>query len=220
MPDTLFGTVYENVLVLSPHPEDGELGCGGTIQRLIAGGSRVWFAAFTIAEKSTHPPFEPDAQLQELKRSTGTLGIPEERLLVENWQVRTFPEHRQEILDHMIKLRARIKPDLVFCHNRADTHQDHQTITAECIRAFKQSSVLGYELPWNTFDFRADAYVQLSGEQVAAKCDALSSYASRGYRPYLAEERLRQIMGMRGLVIEEEWAECFEVIRLVQRIRP
>lgn len=211
---------WKRVLVLSPHPEDGELGCGGTIQRLMAAGAQCWFAAFTIAEKSTHPPFEPDEQRKEMARSTGILGYEPDHVLVENWQVRTFQEHRQEILDHMIGLRSEIKPDLVFCHCRDDTHQDHQAITREAVRAFKQSTILGYELPWNTFHFGTEYFVELTEEQVAAKCDALASYQSRSYRPYLDEKRLRQIMGMRGLQIEAEWAECFEVIRMVDRLVP
>lgn len=211
---------FKKVLVLSPHPEDGELGCGGYIQRLIEQGAQCWYQAFTIAEKSTHPPFEPDAQRKEMKRATGILGYDEDKVLVKNWDVRTFKAHRQEILDYMIQLRNEIRPDLVFCHSVHDTHQDHQAITEEAIRAFKQSTILGYELPWNTFTFDSDFFVELTEEQVAAKCDALSSYQSRSYRPYLDGKRLRQIMGMRGLQIESEYAECFEVIRLVNRLTP
>ena len=211
---------FDRVLVLSPHPEDGELGCGGTIQRLMAAGAQCWYAAFTIAEQSTHPPYAPDAQRQEMMRSTGILGYAPDKVLVRNWAVRTFAAHRQEILDHMIALRREIRPDLVFCHCRDDTHQDHQAITGEAIRAFKQSSILGYELPWNTFRFSTDCFVELAEAQVAAKCDALSSYKSRSYRPYLDGERLRQWMGTRGLQIEADWAECFEVIRLVHRLTP
>ena len=211
---------FHNVLVLSPHPEDGELGCGGTIQRLMAAGANCWYAAFTIAEKSTHPPFEPDAQRTEMMRSTGVLGYAPDKVLVENWEVRTFAAHRQEILDHMIELRQKIRPDLVFCHSREDVHQDHQTITNEAVRAFKQSSILGYELPWNSFRFPTDYFVELDEAQVAAKCDALSSYQSRSYRPYLDGARLRQWMGTRGLQIEADWAEAFEVIRLADRLTP
>ncbi len=211
---------FANVLVLSPHPEDGELGCGGTIQRFIQDGVQCWYAAFTIAEKSTHPPFDSDAQRGEMMRSTGILGYAPERVLVKNWEVRTFQAHRQEILDYMIALRNEIRPDLVFCHSRDDTHQDHQAITNEAIRAFKQSSILGYELPWNTFHFSTEYFVELNEAQVAAKCDALSSYQSRNYRPYLDGKRLRQWMGTRGLQIETDYAECFEVIRLVDRLMP
>lgn len=210
--------VFTKALVLSPHPEDGELGCGGYIQRLMQHGAECWYQVFTIAEKSTHPPFEPDAQFKEMKRATGVLGFEQANVLVKDWEVRTFKAYRQEILDYMIQLRNDICPDLVFCHSRHDTHQDHQTITEEAIRAFKQSTILGYELPWNTFSFDCDLFVELTEEHVSIKCDALASYHSRSYRPYLDGKRLQQIMGMRGLQIESEYAECFEVIRLVNRL--
>ena len=211
---------WKRVLVLSPHPEDGELGCGGAIQRLMSEGAECWYAAFTVAEKSTHPPFPPDAQRAEMGKSTRIIGYRSDRVLVRNWEVRGFHADRQEILDYMLELREEIKPDLVFCHCRDDIHQDHQTVMAEAIRAFKRCSILGYELPWNTFRFSADFYVELTAQQVAAKCEALSCYASRSYRPYLSGERLRQWMGMRGLAIETEYAECFEVIRFIHRLTP
>jgi len=55
----------KKILVLSPHPEDGEIGCGATIQKFLKNGSKCWYAVFTKAEKSTKPPFKPDEQVRE-----------------------------------------------------------------------------------------------------------------------------------------------------------
>lgn len=205
----------QKVIVLSPHPEDGEIGCGGLIQKLLKNKSKCWYICFTDASLSTKPPFKQNAQVQEMFNSTKILGFQKKNIIQYNFPTRTFSDNRQEILDILYKLNIKIKPDLILCHSRFDTHQDHNTITNEAIRAFKKTSILGYELPWNHFNFKSDLYVELSIQNVKKKCDALSSYKSRSYRPYLNKKRLMEIMGMRGLQIEKNFAEAFEVIRLI-----
>lgn len=206
------------ILVLSPHPEDGELGCGASVVRHLASGDEVFWALFTIAEKSTHPPFAPDEQKREMEKATAILGVKPENVILNNWAVRTFPEHRQEILDEMIRIRAEVEPDLVYCHARDDVHQDHRTVTREAVRAFKQSTILGYELPWNLPVFRADHFVEVSPEQAGKKAEAAACYNSRSFRPYLSRDKVLAVMTVRGLQIETEYAECFEVIRSIDRL--
>ncbi len=54
-------------------------------------------------------------------------------------------------------------------------------------------------------------------EQAAKKCAAVTSYKSRSYRPYIAEDKLRAWLTMRGLQVEEDYAEVFQVIRWIER---
>ena len=206
----------KKIIVLSPHPEDGEIGCGGLVQKLNVNNSKCWYVCFTDAALSTKKPFKPTAQMQEMLKSTKIIGFKRDNIIKFNFPVRSFSYHRQEILDHLYKLNKKIKPDLVLCHSRHDTHQDHGTITTEAIRAFKMTSILGYELPWNHFDFKAGLYVELSKKMANKKCLAISSYKSRSYRPYLKKKRLMELMGMRGLQIEKDYAEAFEIIRLIK----
>ncbi|MGE4552408.1 MAG: PIG-L deacetylase family protein [Desulfovibrionaceae bacterium] len=208
----------QRILVLSPHPEDGELGCGASIVRFLEAGAEVFWAVFTIAEQSTHPPFKPDEQKREMERATAILGVRPENVILNNWAVRTFKEHRQEILDEMIRIRKEVRPDLVFCHSRDDLHQDHQAVAEEALRAFKQSTILGYELPWNLPVFHADHFIQVSPAQAERKAEAVACYNSRSYRPYLSRDKVLALMTVRGLQIETDYAECFEVIRSIHRL--
>lgn len=57
---------FNNVLVLAPHTDDGELGLGGTISYLIESGSNVTYAAFSTAEESVPPGFPKDVLKQRL----------------------------------------------------------------------------------------------------------------------------------------------------------
>ena len=71
---------------------------------------------------------------------------------------------RQEILESLIYHREKIYPDLVLMPNLNDIHQDHQTISNEGLRAFKNTTILGYELIWNNLKFNTTSYVSLGKE--------------------------------------------------------
>ena len=65
------------MLVLAPHTDDGEFGCGGTMARLVEGGAEVRYVAFSIATKSLPEGFPPDTLAREVREATAELGIPE-----------------------------------------------------------------------------------------------------------------------------------------------
>src|SRR5665647_2976646 len=76
-------------------------------------------------------------------------------------KVRTFPTVRQDILEEMIVLQQELDPDCVMMPALIDLHQDHKTIAEEGLRAFKRTTVLAYEIPWNNLNFAHQAYVRL-----------------------------------------------------------
>src|SRR5947207_815395 len=150
--------------------------------RLVDAGSEVRYVAFSIATKSLPDGFAPDTLAREVREATGELGIPESQLTVHDFEVRTFPQHRQDILELLIGLWEEWRPDAVFQPSLHDVHQDHQVIAAEGVRAFKRTTILGYEIPWNNFDFKYQAYVSLEKKHLERKADALSKYASQQHR--------------------------------------
>ena len=107
-----------------------------------------------------------------------------------DFDVRTFPEHRQDILELLVALWEEWQPDVVFQPSLHDVHQDHQTIAQEGLRAFKRTTILGYEIPWNNFDFAYQWYVALEKRHIERKVAALEKYASQQHRRY-AEPRVR-----------------------------
>src|SRR5206468_11865800 len=102
------------VLVLAPHTDDGEFGCGGSMARLVEGGAEVRYVAFSIATRSLPEGFAPDALAREVRDATAELGIPEAQLTVHDFEVRTFPERRQQILELLIALWEEWPPDAVL----------------------------------------------------------------------------------------------------------
>jgi LmbE family N-acetylglucosaminyl deacetylase len=208
-------TAWKRVLVLAPHTDDGEFGCGATLARLVDGGTDVRYVAFSIATRSLPEGFPPDTLAREVREATAELGISEERLDVHDFEVRTFPEHRQQILELLIGLWEEWKPDAVLQPSLRDIHQDHQVIAAEGLRAFKRTTILGYEIPWNNFNFDYQAYVALETEHVERKVRALARYESQQHRRYSDPEYIWNVARTHGINVNREYAEVFEVYRVV-----
>ncbi len=204
----------DNVLVLAPHTDDGELGLGGTINRLITEGKNVTYIAFSTAEESVPKGFPKDILKTEVRNATAKLGIKPENLIIYNYQVRKLNYVRQEILEELIKIRKRERYDLVFIPSLHDIHQDHTTIAQEGLRAFKNITILGYELIWNNLSFDTQCFVRLTKEDIEAKIMALKEYHSQGKRDYLSDEFIYSLAKARGVQVGSEYAEAFEVVRL------
>jgi len=207
--------MFNRVLILAPHTDDGELGCGGTIAKFIEEGKDVFCAAFSIAEDSVPKGFAKDALKKEFTNAMKTLGVPKENLFIYRYRVRHFLTYRQDILEDIVKLRANLNPDLVFVPSPNDIHQDHQVISAEGLRVFKKISVLGYELPWNNIIFETRSFVKLERRHIQKKISALKCYKTQIHRSYLSEQFILGLAKTRGTQFESENAESFEVIRMV-----
>jgi N-acetylglucosamine malate deacetylase 1 len=205
----------KRVLILAPHTDDGEFGCGGTIAKFIGEGSEVYYAAFSACQQSVLKEFPSDILITEVKAATTVLGIKKENLILFNYDVRTFNYRRQDILDDILRLRADIQPDLVFMPSENDMHQDHQTIANEGLRAFKFSSIFCYELPWNNLTFKTSSFIHLEEAHIQRKVDALMEYKSQAHRPYANEEFVRALARTRGVQISAKYAETFDVVRFI-----
>lgn len=209
---------YDRVLVLSPHPDDGELGCGGTISRWIEEGKDIHYVVFSTVKENVPDTLPSDILVKECRSSTKLLGISPEKLTILDCQVRRFPAFRQEILDNMIKLKQQIKPELVLTPSSSDTHQDHNTIYWETVRAFKkEASIWGYEHPWNNLAFTFDIFVRLEDKHIDRKIAALKCYESQTQlnRSYFDERYSRAQVAARGVQVDCRNAEVFESIRLI-----
>jgi LmbE family N-acetylglucosaminyl deacetylase len=206
---------HKSILILSPHTDDAELGCGGTIKLLLEQGNEVHVAAFSACRHSVLAGFPEDVLVQEIKASTRELGIPAENLYLFDYDVRTFNFHRQEILDDILNLRNKIKPDVVFVPSVNDIHQDHYTIAQEAVRAFKFSTLLCYELPWNNFEFKTTLFYSLEQKHIDAKMQALACYKSQVHRPYMQPDFIQSLARVRGVQVGLPFAEVFEVVRMI-----
>jgi LmbE family N-acetylglucosaminyl deacetylase len=96
-----------------------------------------------------------------------------------------------------------------------DLHQDHTTVAIEGLRAFKRTSILCYELPWNNLSFNTQCFAHITADQLERKVNALTCYESQRHRVYLSPDFVRGLARTRGVQIGEQYAEAFEVQRWI-----
>jgi N-acetylglucosamine malate deacetylase 1 len=207
---------FSRVVVLCAHTDD-EFGCAGTVARLIEQGADVRYVALSRCEESVPSPYPRDVLEHECRECTARMGIAPDAVSVLGFPVRYFPEHRQAILETLVRIAREYRPELVLLPSSFDTHQDHATVFNEGFRAFKHSTILGYEMPQNLISFSHSAFVELTREQLERKIHALESYRSQSFRPYSTAEFIRGLAAVRGVQCNAAYAEAFEVVRLILR---
>ena len=206
---------FQTVLILGPHTDDGEIGAGATISRLCREGKKVYYVAFSICEESVPKGFSKDILSKEILNAGDKLGIPKNNIQTFRYKVRNFPSSRQEILEDLLKLKNQINPDLVLLPCSSDIHQDHKVISEEGTRAFKKTSILGYDIPWNNLEINNRCFIEVTPQDLQNKVNAILAYKSQSFRNYINEEYIKSLLIIRGKQIDFNLAESFEVIRLI-----
>lgn len=204
----------KRALVLAPHPDDAELGCGGLISLLIEREVEVFICVFSLCELSIPEGFSKDILSDELKKSALHMGVSQENLFVKKYTVRRFDESRQDILEDIVKLRNDLKPDLVLMPSLDDMHQDHEVVAKQALRAFKANKLISYELPWNQMKTNLNFFVKLSKHHLETKVSALSCYESQKHRPYTGQF-LYNLANVRGVMCGAKYAEAFTIEKWV-----
>ena len=204
-----------SILVLAPHTDDGELGAGGAIARWADEGHDIHYVAFSACQASVPDGWPSDVLRNEVAEATKHLGIRPHRLHVLDFEVRRFARDRAEILQTMVDLNRELEPELVLLPSPQDLHQDHQVVADEGVRAFKRTSMLAYEIAWNTISFRTSSFVVLEERHLDAKIRALECYRSQAHRPYANPEFLRSQVRYHGVQAGVTYAETFDVLRWI-----
>jgi LmbE family N-acetylglucosaminyl deacetylase len=205
----------KTMLVLAPHTDDGEMGCGGTIAKAIENDVKVYMIAFSSADESLRPGLRKGTLREEMLMANEKLGVLQGNVLCLQYNVRTFSYNRQMILDEMYKMNQTIQPDIVLAPSIHDVHQDHKVIAEEARRVFKRTTLLSYELPWNNFSFDTSAFVVLDERHLDKKMKALECYKSQDHKEYFAQDFIKSMAIMRGVQINQKYAEAFEVVRWI-----
>jgi LmbE family N-acetylglucosaminyl deacetylase len=206
------------ILILSPHTDDAELGAGGTLVKLLEQGAEMFWVVFSTADQSLPSNLPKDTLKREFLSMISSIGLEEECYKIFEFKVRYLPDHRQEVLEEMVRIDKNFSPELVIGPSLNDHHQDHQVIAREMIRAFKRSSsIVSYELPWNHIQFDTQLFVKLEKKHIQRKFQLLRKYESQIMlqKPYFAEDFIFGWAKMRGVQVGSEFAEAFEVTRWI-----
>ena len=205
----------KRILFIGAHPDDIEIGAGAFLHHI---GKRSNVLCVTLSDNQKNPLLQ--SILTEHYASMEVLGIPKENILVEKFTTRKFPEARQDILEYMLKLRREFNPDIIFVHSKHDLHQDHNVVADEALRAYRGITVLGFDVIRSSNGFFPDFLVEVHEEDVQKKVDALARYKTYADKYYFNPELLRSINIRHGSLAECQFAEGFDILRIVGRFEP
>ncbi len=198
------------VLFIGAHPDDIELGCGALIAHIAA---KTEVMCVTLSDNQKNPQLVN--LVEEHYRSMETLGVPRDHVVLGKFETRRFPHVRQEILEYLIQLNRDFHPEIVFVHTKADIHQDHGTITEEGLRAFRGTTVLGFDVIRSSYGFFPSFLVEVSEADVDRKVTALRQYKTYAEKYYFREPVTRATLVRNGALAERPYAEGFDILRIV-----
>jgi LmbE family N-acetylglucosaminyl deacetylase len=203
---------YE-LLCLGAHSDDLEIGCGGTLLRLLA-ELRVARITWVVLSGNAQRAREARAAARRLLgRRRGT------RLVQETFRDGFFPYQAVPIKEFFERLKTEVAPDLVLTHYREDRHQDHRLVSDLTYNTFRDHLVLEYEILKVDGDLgRPNVYVPLGPATVRRKVAILeASFGSQRNRRWFNEEAFRALMRVRGVEAGSPsgYAEAFYVRRLL-----
>lgn len=202
----------KRVCFIGAHPDDIEIGAGALIAHIVKQADII---CVTLSDNQKNPLLKN--LVSEHHASMSVLGVPEKNVVVGDFETRRFPQLRQEILEYMISLNHTFKPDIVFTHTRADIHQDHATTTEEALRAFRGTTVLGFDVLRSSYGFFPNFLVEVFEQDVESKIQALSKYKTYQSKYYFDPNITRSTMIRHGALAERPYAEGFDILRIIGR---
>jgi N-acetylglucosamine malate deacetylase 1 len=200
----------KKVLFIGAHPDDIEIGCGALIAHIV---NQVELLCVTLSDNQKNPSLQNI--VNEHYQSMAELGVSKKNIVVGQFITRNFPQERQEILEYLIKLNQSFHPSVVFTHTRADIHQDHTTTVDEALRAFRGTTVLGFDVLRSSYGFFPNFLIEVRKEDVDKKIAALSKYTTYSSKYYFDPEIARATMIRHGALAERPFAEGFDILRII-----
>ena len=201
-----------HVLCLGAHADDIEIGCGGTILKLLDQNPTLRVTWVVCAAEGPRI-----AEAQHAAQHFLGAAAPQAEILIRDFPDRYFPQAWSEIKDFFCELSDQLRgpdaPDLVFTHRLEDRHQDHRVLAELTWNAFRNHLILEYEIPKYEGDLgQPNLYVGLSEQIVDLKCQAIvECFPSQRSHPWFDQETFRSLMRIRGLEIHSpsRYAEAF-----------
>jgi LmbE family N-acetylglucosaminyl deacetylase len=200
------------VLCVGAHCDDIEIGCGGTILRLLRRNPGV-HVRWVVFSSDGRRAAEARSSAELFLAEAGTSAVS-----VEDFRGRYFPYVATAIKEYFDGLSTEIDPDVVFTHYRDDLHQDHRSLSELTYNTFRDHLVLEYEIPKYDGDIgRPSVYVSLETAECERKIEVIvSSFLSQDHKHWFSEETFRSIMRLRGIESKASsgYAEAFHCRKL------
>ena len=203
----------QRILCLGAHCDDIEIGCGGTILRLLEQNPSIEVQWVVFSSN-------PVRSREFFDSARCFLGAQyEQRSRAYDFQDGYFPVAWKEIKDRFEQLKTEMAPDVIFTHFRGDLHQDHRIISELTWNTFRNHLVLEYEIPKFDGDLGSpNFFAQLSEETCRQKIrQVLDNYPSQRGKNWFTEDTFQAVLRLRGMEANSpsKFAEGFYVRKLL-----
>jgi LmbE family N-acetylglucosaminyl deacetylase len=195
----------KNILCLGAHSDDIEIGCGGTLLKLIRDHDdlTIWWVVFS-AERS---------RSREARASAKAFlnGVSRKRIVIKQFRGSFFPYDGEHIKEYFEEIKSAFRPDLIFTHYRDDRHQDHRVLSDLAWNTFRNHLILEFEIPKYDGDLGIpNAFIRLDEEICRKKVDHLCRFfRTQTNKHWFSEETFLSLMRLRGMECATRYAEAF-----------
>lgn len=183
------------ILCLGAHADDVEIGCGGTILRILAEHKPVDVHWIVLSAQGR--------RAEEARRGAERLlrNAAERKISVESFRDSYFPYLGGQIKSYIEKLREEIDPDLIFTHYRHDLHQDHRLVSELTWCAFRDHLILEYEIPKYDGDLgNPNLYVPIEESTCREKIQAIGEcFPTQHAKNWFSDDTYWALLRLRGV---------------------
>jgi len=201
------------ILCIGAHCDDIEIGCGGTILKLIESHNNIVFywVVFSATQQRAREAFESaNSFLRHVK---------DKNIVIKNFKDSFFPYIGIEIKEYFEELKQEFSPDLVFTHYRNDLHQDHRLISELTWNTFRNHMILEYEIPKYDGDLGSPNFFVHLNESVCHRKiqHILNNFKTQEKNQWFSEEIFLSILSLRGIESNapSNYAEAFYCRKMV-----
>lgn len=201
------------ILLLGAHSDDIEIGCGGTILRLLRmyPNAEVWWVVFSAT----------GLRIREARSSARAFlqGAAKKKVILKSFRESFLPFRGEEVKEFIESIKRRFSPDVIFTHYRHDLHQDHRVVSEFTWNTFRNHLILEYEIPKYDGDIGIpNAFVALDADICRNKvCNLLRYFVSQRSKQWFTEDLFMSLLRLRGVESNSptKYAEGFYARKLV-----
>ena len=199
-------------LFIGAHPDDIELGCGGTLAKLSRKNWRLTALVLTRGEIQSSNGGRD--RVEEARRSLSLLGVSDIRF--SNFRDTKVYENLKEAIVYVRALVDDLSPQRIYVPSREDNHQDHLAAYQAAMAAANKSvpQVLSYETPSTAASFRPSLFEDIS-DTLQTKLEAIEMHETQSHEEYMSPDMIIVRARFRGSQASLTEAEAFEVNKYV-----
>jgi LmbE family N-acetylglucosaminyl deacetylase len=203
------------ILCLGAHSDDIEIGCGGTVLKLINeyNDLEFYWVVFSADQERAKEATESATGFLEDAKS--------KNIVIKEFRDSFFPYIGGEIKEFFERLKRQFAPDLVFTHYRFDLHQDHRLISELTWNTYRDHLILEYEIPKYDGDMGSpNFFIHLEQEECEKKVELLLRFfKSQISNPWFSKDTFMSLLRLRGNESnsQSKYAEAFYCRKLVHK---